>query len=178
MIWGTFLFVLSGLTSNAVPAPSGTVKSRLYDLAASYRVIHIPTTDGSFDELVQRGNYNFVNPLITEEHFPLGPVSLDGADVILLQFDQDMEPRAVLDEMLRLKVRPATMRELLALGIVRDQEHIVDPIIALGALWLDQEQVLYEAHLARYGHGWVLNAGKLDHWYPKICLFAVVIPQQ
>jgi hypothetical protein len=88
-------------------------------------------------ELVGAGNYDSVSPDITEAHFPVG-WGPPNAESFLVHFHHPVSSKAVVDEMKRHDLRPATMPELLAFGAQHHgPQHEYFPILALGSIWED-----------------------------------------
>ena len=69
----------------------------------------------SLGAMVETGRYAFVNPEITEKHFPVGAGEMN-VETVLLHLNRYASDEEVLGEMNRLGLRPATTAELLAFG--------------------------------------------------------------
>lgn len=90
----------------------------------------------SLAELVAAGNYDYVSPDITEEHFPVGQGQPD-IETFLVHFHRAMSSENVVSEMQHHDLRPATMPELLAFGAQYPNSQDEFPILALGSMWED-----------------------------------------
>jgi hypothetical protein len=90
----------------------------------------------SLAELVAAGGYDYANPNITEENFPVGSGEAEVASV-LVHLDRLATSEEVLDELERKGIRAATMVELLAFGAKHPDKQRQFPIIALGSVRTD-----------------------------------------
>lgn len=90
---------------------------------------------GNIDEAVKAGNYNWFNDDINDAHFTADQPHETA--IILRHFDKSMSTDAVLKALDEEGLRPATMSELLALGIQHPTLQLQFPIIALGSVWQD-----------------------------------------
>jgi hypothetical protein len=88
----------------------------------------------SRSEMVAAGNYDYANPNITEENFPVGEGEAE-VKAVLLHLDRDASDEEVLAEMERQGLRPATMDELNAFGEQHPDRQRQYPIVALGSVW-------------------------------------------
>lgn len=105
----------------------------------------VPTTSTTFPvtvdytlplmEMIKAGRYDWVNPDITEEHFPVKGEGIREVVVELIHFGRFMETDDVLRELDRLDLRPATIEELLALGAKYPEVQREFPVMALGSVW-------------------------------------------
>ena len=86
--------------------------------------------------MVETGRYVFDNPDITEEHFPVGAGKMN-VETVLLHLDRYAFDGDVLSEMNRLRLRPATMAELLAFGSKYPEIQREFPVLAFGSIWAD-----------------------------------------
>jgi hypothetical protein len=90
------------------------------------------------DELVAAGNYDYISPDITEEHFRVG---LGGRDIesFVVHLHRPTSTDNVVNEMDRHDLRPATIPELLAFGAKYPNPQREFPILALGSTWDDPQ---------------------------------------
>lgn len=118
---------------------------------------------GTIEQQVVAGNYNWSNSDISDAHFTADQPH--DTDVILCHFDKDMSTDAVLKALDEKGLRPATMSELLAVGIQHSKLQLQFPIIALGSVWqfsLGRRDVGYlhsyackrKLYLTWIGHDW------------------------
>ncbi len=87
----------------------------------------------SLSDMVSAGQYDWVNPEITEANFPktrTGSISLNAE---LLHFNRTISSENALKEMEKLGFRPATIEELLAFGAKYPELQRQFPIVALGS---------------------------------------------
>lgn len=88
----------------------------------------------SLAAMIKAGKYDWVNPDITEQHFPVKPGSKD-VSIELVHFDRVMTSDEVLTELDRKGLRPATLPEVLAFGAKYPEKQREFPIVALGSVW-------------------------------------------
>ncbi|HEY7829401.1 MAG TPA: hypothetical protein VIC06_02405 [Solirubrobacteraceae bacterium] len=88
----------------------------------------------SLAELVAAGNYDYVNPNITEENFPM-VASEVVVQVALVHLDNIVESDDVLGELEQMGLRPGTMRELAHFGEQYPKVQRQFPVAALGSVW-------------------------------------------
>jgi len=90
----------------------------------------------SLAEMIKAGNYDWVNNDITQEHFPVsGQGKQQDIEVALFHFNKVMKSDQVIARMRKEGYRPATIAELLALGVSQPELQKQFPIIALGSVW-------------------------------------------
>ena len=87
----------------------------------------------SINDLVKQGNYGWSNSDINDDNFQAD--EMHQSEVILKHFDKDMSTEAVLKALDADGLRPATMSELLELGIRYPELQKQFPIVALGSVW-------------------------------------------
>jgi hypothetical protein len=87
-------------------------------------------------EMVAAGKYDYVNPNITEENFPVGEGEAE-VKAVLVHLDRSSSDEEVLREMERQGLRPATMDELCAFGEQHPDRQREYPIVAHGSVWTD-----------------------------------------
>ena len=89
----------------------------------------------TLEEMIGGGNYDWVNPDIIEEHFPLQKQGTQEVEIHLFHFGRTMSNEAAEKEMEAKGFRPATLPELLALGRDHPDPQKQFPIVALGSVW-------------------------------------------
>lgn len=95
-------------------------------------------TIGIIAELLERKKWGWVDPRITDEHFPAdSEPSLDGAR--LEQYDRLVSSQFILDDLERRGRRPANAAEMLAWIIANPDEQKEYSIVGLGKAWVDLE---------------------------------------
>ena len=86
------------------------------------------------EELVVEGNYDWSNSNVTSKNFPRSEEGTkDKKEVALFHFNKTMTSEDVIAEMKKDGYRPATIFELLALGVTQPELQRGFPIIALGS---------------------------------------------
>lgn len=90
-------------------------------------------------EMVEAGYYDYANPDITAEHFPIegrGKVELECE---LVHHDRTASTEEVEPEIERLGLRPATIEELLAFGETYPDVQREFPVVELGSSWVNRD---------------------------------------
>jgi len=86
------------------------------------------------EELVVEGNYDWSDSNVTSKNFPRSEEGTkDKKEVALFHFNKTMTSEDVIAEMKKDGYRPATIFELLALGVTQPELQRGFPIIALGS---------------------------------------------
>lgn len=89
----------------------------------------------SLKEMIAAGKYGYANENITSSNFPFkgkGKIELEAQ---LVHFGKFMSSEAVLVELDKMGLRPATLPELLAFGATHSEEQRKYPVVALGSVW-------------------------------------------
>ena len=89
----------------------------------------------SFADLVKAGDYGYVNPNFTANNFPLDANYKADDEIFLLEFDPSMSSEAVIAEMDKQGLEPATSTHALAFGSQHKEEQRKYPIVFLGSSW-------------------------------------------
>lgn len=127
----------------------------------------------SLDEMIEAGNYDWVNTEITDKHFPIKRRKKT-IDIELVNYNTSMKSDDILKDLNKRGLRPATLPELLAFGTTHPDRQRDVPIVALGSAWRfarDYPQV------AGIGHDDRGRALDLESWGAKwrvSCRFAAV----
>jgi len=108
----------------------------------------------SLAQMIEAGRYDWVNPDITRENFPLtpppaetsgpdaGPYRTSGkngdaeTEALLVHYGKYMTTRAIEADLDRRGLRPATLAELLVLGEKHPDLQLRFSIVALGSFWV------------------------------------------
>lgn len=119
--------------------------------------------DRSISDGIKAGNYNWVNPDITEEHFPAEAEERGTKSQIftLYHFSRYIESNDAIVEMNRDGYRPATIRELLAFGEANSEPQRRFSIIALSSIWVGQDSHHNVAYLDGFPDYYYLDL----NWY-------------
>ncbi|MBN1325810.1 hypothetical protein JW977_02410 [Candidatus Falkowbacteria bacterium] len=117
----------------------------------------------SLTEMIQLGNYGYVNDDITDRHFPIQgsgqheaelvlvhlnkdattkEVLVQGsgqyeAELVLVHLNKDATTKEVLANLDEMGLKPAKIEHQLALGALRPELQKEFPIVALGSVWVD-----------------------------------------
>ncbi len=115
----------------------------------------------SLAEMVSAGKYNWVNNDITQDHFPISGQDQKEVEVILFHFNRAISSEDAISEMGKVGFRPATIEELLALGVSQPELQKQFPIVALGSVWQHPSGHHYVPFL-----GWAVVGRSLDlFWF-------------
>mgnify|MGYP001599690501 FL=1 len=87
------------------------------------------------EQLIRNGRYDWVNSDINGRNFPSSERGRAQIDIFLLNFDHDISSEDAIREMAKQGLRPATLKELLALGTAFPDLQRENPIVALGSTW-------------------------------------------
>ncbi|MCB9802925.1 hypothetical protein H6761_02825 [Candidatus Nomurabacteria bacterium] len=127
---------------------------------------------GDISENVRFGNYDWSNSDINDRNFQAD--ERHQCEIIFKHFDKSMSTDAVLKALDAEGLRPATMSELLALGIEYPELQRQFPIVALGSVW----QSLSGHRYVGYLNGLVSGRGLFLSWVGSgwlgYCRFAAV----
>ena len=91
--------------------------------------------DMALEQMIEAGEYDFVNDDITVEHFPLNKRENDAVELYILHFDYGVTTEQVLRLLDIYGLRPAELSELLSLGIYYPDIQRDHPLVALGSEW-------------------------------------------
>lgn len=127
----------------------------------------------SLELMIASGRYDWVNPDITSEHFPVKGTGTIRLETQLINFVRPTSSEFAIGELDKMGLRPAILEELLAFGAKYPEEQLMHTIIALGSVG----KVYGYRHVACLGRHdrkryLYLNRFDLD-WY-DFCLFLAV----
>ena len=102
----------------------------------------------SLVEMIQAGEYDWVDTEITAEQFPFFPLQSQGygrqkVEIALFLFNRPISPGWVINEMDEAGYRPVNPAGLLALGAAQPDLQRQFPIAALGQFWQDPSGYRY-----------------------------------
>ncbi len=86
-------------------------------------------------EMIQAGHYDYLNPDITEKHFPINKRQNGYVEMKVFYFNQVMESDEVIKEMEEQGYCPAELPEGLAYAKANPDEQRKYPIVILGSVW-------------------------------------------
>lgn len=89
----------------------------------------------SVEQLIKVGKYDWFNDDIKGGNFPSSEKGTAQVLVYLVNFDRDISSEDAVKELDRQGLRPATLKELLALGATYPDLQRKDLIVALGSTW-------------------------------------------
>jgi len=89
----------------------------------------------SLAQMIQSGNYDWVNDNITSSHFPIQVQGKAELNPELIHYGKYMDSDDIVRDMDNRGLRPATLPELLAFGATYPDKQREFPIVALGSVW-------------------------------------------
>lgn len=130
----------------------------------------------SFKDAIAAGCYDLVNEDITEVNFPPDNDEQGKKEVVfkLFHFDRYIESREVIQKIEDGRCRPATIRELLALGVFNPELQRQFPIIALGSVLTDCYGIRNVAELWSHFNRRELRSVWFDGGWSDYCRFLAV----
>lgn len=117
--------------------------------------------DQTVEQLIKTGKYDWFNYDLTSLHFPSNEKGVAEVLVYLVNFNRGISSEDAGKELDRQGLRPATLKELLALGVAQPDLQRNNPIVALGFEWRDSVGFVYVPYLGGYGSYRRLD---LDWW--------------
>jgi len=141
----------------------GLILQNVYPVAVDY--------DRSIEDSVRAGNYRWIDQSVTSYNFPSTETGSREVNIELIHFGQKMENDSVLHEMGKHGLRPATLKELLALGEKHPYLQREFSIIALGSIWKHWNSCLFYVCL---GKERLLYITEPDREWGSGCYFAAV----
>lgn len=157
---------VDGIDRNAFRKFVGLKPLNAYSLIINY--------DLSVEKAIKAGKYDWVNSDITSDHFPSMETGEKEVSIELIYFGRDMGTDDVLRELDKMSLRPANLKELLALGEKFPDIQREFPIIALGSVWRDRYGYRGCAFLLRGGSMRSLSLDWLLVRWREFCRFAAV----
>ena len=91
--------------------------------------------DLSINELVKASKQDYVNPDITDQHFPTKKCPATKKEMVLLHLNKNVSAKVTMMVMKQLKLRPGTVKELLSLSIDDPSLEWKFLVIAPGSVW-------------------------------------------
>ncbi len=141
-------------------------RSNVYPLTINY--------ERTVEDGVKAGKYDWTNNDITSDHFPSKEAGTKEVSVELIHFGKDKTTNEVLSELDNAGMRPATLKELLALSENHLDLQREFPIVALGSVWRPPGGSRDCACLYGSGSGRSLNLGWIGYRWDGHCRFAAV----
>lgn len=111
-------------------------------------------------QMIASGRYDLVSESITANHFPSTETDVVQKVIYLIKFAGDISNADAIQEIDNLGLRPATLKELLALGAAHPDLQQSYLIAALGSTWLfNSNRVLAPCF---HGSGTIRSLGLYD----------------
>ena len=96
----------------------------------------------SLPTMIHLGHYDWVNPDINYQNFPVNPSRPGGElEIYLVHFKESVESGDVIQEIDKTDLRLAELPELLAIGAQHQDEQRKYPIVCLGSVWKNQNGI-------------------------------------
>ncbi len=131
----------------------------------------------SLAEIIKMGKYGWENSNVTAENFPLQGEGEKEVEVMLFHFGREIKSEAAINEMDKAGYRPATIKELLALGYSYPELQKQFPVVALGSVCRDSDGHLQVPCLDWHGAGRLLDLDLFGlNWGDKHRFAAVLKP--
>lgn len=127
---------LSGLSSSEVETLIGLLRKSQPLLLLPNHSITVDYS-ASVEQLVEAGKYGWSNDDITSHNFPSFERGMAQVVVYLVNFNSDISSEDVIRELDRQGLRPATLKELLTLGVAQPDLQCKNPIVALDYGYVD-----------------------------------------
>jgi hypothetical protein len=93
--------------------------------------------DQTVEQMIKAGKYDWFNDDVTSQHFSSNEKGQAEILVYLISFNRYISSEDAIKELDRQGLRPATLKELLALGVAQPDLQRSNPIVALGSMWPD-----------------------------------------
>ncbi|MEI6836065.1 MAG: hypothetical protein WCK59_04490 [Candidatus Falkowbacteria bacterium] len=126
------------------------------------------------EQAITDGNYDWKNEDIAAKNFPIS-LEMIGKKVEvttkLFHFNCDISSNDTISEMDKGGYHPATLMELLALGILFPELQRQFPIVALGSVWRDADSYRFVSYLDVNGSKRELDLGWFDVDWLALCRF-------
>lgn len=126
----------------------------------------------SLAQMVEAGEYDWVNSNISEENFPIEGDECHELRIVLFHFGRVMDSDEVVAIMKREGFRPAKIEELLALGEAHPNLQKEFPIVGLGSVWQDRDGLRHVPHLYKLGSKRYLYLYWFEYRSNAYCHFA------
>jgi hypothetical protein len=101
----------------------------------------------SLAEMVKAGKYNWVNIDITADHFPVKGSGKTDLIAEILGYGDYVSSEEIIKDMDRRGFRPATIAELLAFDEAYPDKQREFPIVALGSVWQNPNDLVFVVYL-------------------------------
>lgn len=128
----------------------------------------------SVEQLVNDGKYDWSNSSITGGNFPSTEKGKTQVEIYLVSFDHYVSSEQAIKEMSAQGLRPATLKELLSLGIDHPDLQRNGTIVALGSTRRYPSDGSYVPYLGRRGSGRYLGLIWWDGYWDSEWRFAAV----
>ena len=130
--------------------------------------------DRPLAELIAEGGFTYANPQITEALFPSTRSGRETVTVDLVAFESHLDLVEVMGRLAADRLRPADLRELLALAGAQPDLQRANPIIALGSVFKDDRGMHDAPYLYHSDQERHLRLDAIDDRWSDDWRFAVV----
>lgn len=132
----------------------------------------------SLARMIAAGQYRWVHTDITGDNFSTTGVGQAQVNTVLVNYRHIMFTPAILGDLSRRQLRPATISELLAFGATYPEKQQERLIFALGSIWSRSDNNRQIAYLRSSRHGRGVDLYWIDHHFPVDCSCFLAILQQ
>ena len=123
---------------------------------------------------VKAGHYDWADNSTTIENFPTKKKGKKQVVVELIHLNRFVSTDEVLRELDKMGMRPADIREGLALGETHPDIQREFPVVILGSVWQDSRDGRYVPCLRGHGSERHLNLLWVEQDWSEVCRFAAV----
>ena len=121
---------------------AGVIRQGQPQLLFPYYIVTVDY-DQTVEQLIKTGKYDWFNYDLTSLNFPSNEKGVAEVLVYLVNFNRGISSEDAVKELDRQGLRPATLKELLALGVAQPDLQRNKPIVALGSEWRDSVVFVY-----------------------------------
>ena len=143
-------------------------------LAGLMQIFRLTVGRNTTEEMVAAGAYNYANPNITSQHFPLRPQYMGAREVVLLEFDHDVSSEEAIAEAVRLGLERPVYEDALRFGAEHPDVQRDRPVIFLHEPWRDSGDSLSVLYLWCYAGSRKLYLFRFGYRWDRYCRFAFV----
>lgn len=129
---------------------------------------------GTTEELVAAGAYNYANPDVTSQNFPLRAKFMGEREIILLEFDREVSSEEAIAEAEKQGLERPVYEDALRFGAEHPEVQRERPIVFLHEPWRDPHSSLLVLSLWSLAGHRELRLYLFDFRWARSCRFAFV----
>jgi len=114
----------------------------------------------TLEQAIAESRYGWKNPNIISENFPISPEMIGKKIKVvarLYHFNYDISSKEAIEKMDKDGCRPATIMDLLGLGIRYKFLQVSFPVVALGSVWTSSRDNHQVPIIGNFGHSYGIN---------------------